>query len=123
MHAQTRLFPFALWSELAQRDPEGFETARLAMIETLVASATPEHQGRLKALQWQIDLRRLRAADPRQACDALACHLWERTMGRDGLMVRLAWLVGTDQPGSSASVLPFSRARIASRSGQPLQPT
>lgn len=118
MHVQTRPFPLALWAELARRDPEGFETARLAMIENLVARATPEHQGRLRALQWQLDQRRQRAADPRRACDALAVQLWERSMGKEGLMERLAWLVGAAQPGNNASVLPFPRARIASRPGQ-----
>ncbi|MBM4227655.1 MAG: DUF3135 domain-containing protein [Gammaproteobacteria bacterium] len=121
MHAQIRPFPFALWSELAHRDPEGFESARLTMIEGLVASAAPEHQRRLKSLQWRLDQRRLRAADPRRACDALAAHLWERALGQDGLMARLTGLVDANQPGISASVLPFPRVRVASKSGQPPQ--
>lgn len=122
MHADTRPFPFALWAELARRDPEGFETARLAMLENLVASAIPQHQGRLRILQWQLDQRRQRTTDPRRACDALACHLWERTMGRDGLMARLACLVGTERPDTRASVLPFPGARTALRPEQPPQP-
>lgn len=109
-------FPFALWAELARRDPEAFEASRREMLENLVACAAPDRQDRLRAVQWQLDQLRRRAGNPRQACDALASRLWERTTGREGLMARLS---GQAQARNSASLLPFPGGRVPRDKGQP----
>jgi hypothetical protein len=117
MQAQVRApFPFALWAELARRDPEAFEASRREILEDLVACASPDRQDRLRAMQWQLDQLRRRAGNPRQACDLLAARLWQRAMGREGLMARLT---GAVEAQNSASVLPFHGGRVSQEQGRP----
>jgi hypothetical protein len=117
MQAQIRTpFPFALWADLARRDPVAFEASRRDMLENLVAGASPDRQDRLRAVQWQLDQLRHRAGNPRQACNVLTSRLWERITGREGLMARLTGAVETRV---SAPVLPFPGGRLPRVEDQP----
>lgn len=92
-------FPFDFWAKLATDDPSGFEEARRLMIESLIESAPPERQPRLRGLQWQIDQVRARSANPMGACLKISSMMWDRVLGPDGLVEHLEHL-GSGQPAA-----------------------
>jgi len=62
---------------LAKENPEELERIRQAEIEALINSAPPEHQRRLKGLQFQIDCERQLHDTPMGACIAISRMMFE----------------------------------------------
>ncbi|HMM76728.1 MAG TPA: DUF3135 domain-containing protein [Gammaproteobacteria bacterium] len=104
-------FPFDFWAKLAAEDPASFEEARQLMIDSLIESAPPERQPRLRGLQWQIDQVRARTPHPMGACVKISNMMWDKLLGADGLVEHLERL-GSGQPANRetrppASVIPL----------------
>ena len=53
--------------DLAQRDPEGFETLRTELIEDCIRRSSRRNQRRLRGLQFEIEARRRVAGNPMKA--------------------------------------------------------
>jgi len=106
---------FDRWLELASRDISAFELQRRKMIEQVIAAAPPPQQERLRKLQWRIDLERDRSDSPMGACIRISRMMWERMMGRGGLIEHLERLrqatSGTGAVASGANVTPLSPDR------------
>lgn len=58
---------FDTLKELAQRDPDAFETLRAELIEDFIKNSPAHHQHRLRGLQFVIDNRRRLASNPMKA--------------------------------------------------------
>lgn len=87
---------FDTWSAMARRDPETFESMRLAAIEEAIESAPAESRERLRRLQWRIDQERRLAGSPMHACIRLSGMMWRSVTGRGGLQQRLnelQWMI------------------------------
>lgn len=99
------------WQRLARDDPEEFERRRAALIETVITEAPPEHQQRLRGLQFRIDLERRKAKTPLGAAVRLQSMMWERLLElREALLA----LSGGEQtydpaPRAAARILPFPK--------------
>ena len=100
-------FDFETWSRLAQSDPDGFEARRLAAIESLIDSASPDQQRRLRGLQWQIDRIRGRSSNPLGVCVKSSELMWQKLLGADGLVEAMGRLHQPGPPPTSAAVLPL----------------
>jgi hypothetical protein len=68
------------WRRLARENPEEFERRRAAIIEEMIAQAPPEHQQRLRGLQFRIDLERRKAKTALGAAVRLQSMMWERLL-------------------------------------------
>jgi len=79
---------FAVWSRMAQEDPDTFEAMRLAAIEDFLQTVPPENRERLRCLQWRIDQERRLAHSPMGACMRLSRMMWEQVLGEGGLRER-----------------------------------
>jgi hypothetical protein len=97
-------FDFDTWSALAQSDRAEFERRRQALLEAAIASASPELQPRLRALQWRIDVERERAATPLAACIKLSSMMWESFYE---LHAALNGAAPARRSSRSATILPF----------------
>ncbi len=101
-------------TRLAREDPDAFERERRRLVETLISSAPPGQQQRLRGLQWRLDTVRERAGTPLAACLRMSAMMWERITGPGGLLDALAALDGapSSTPAKSpaaARVLDFPR--------------
>jgi len=70
-------FNFDEWLELSRRDPESFESRRLASIEEFINSVPEDKQHRLRCLQWKIDRVREKMPTPLAACVAISDMMWD----------------------------------------------
>lgn len=106
-------FPFDFWATLAADDPGSFEEARRLMIDSLIESAPPQVQPRLRGLQWQVDQVRTRTPSPLGACVKISSMMWQKVLGPDGLVEHLEQLGNGESPPReaprSASILPLRR--------------
>ena len=106
-------FPFDYLATLAADDPGSFEAARQLMIDSLIESAPPQVQPRLRGLQWQVDQVRALTPSPMGACVKISNMMWQKVLGPDGLFEHLEHLGnGEIQPREaprSASILPLRR--------------
>ena len=68
-------FDFDEWALLARTAPDEFEQRRRALIESLISSSG--HVRRMRGLQWRIDLERMRARNPMDACVRLSNMMWD----------------------------------------------
>ena len=73
----SKLPPVEELIKLAQDDPAELERIRQAEVESLISSASPEHQRRLKGLQFQIDCERQLHDTPMGACIAISRMMFE----------------------------------------------
>jgi hypothetical protein len=117
-----RDFDFDRWMRLAEENMESFEATRVAAIEQLLESFSPENRERMRRLQWRIDQERRLAKSPMGSCLRLSKMMWRQLLGEGGLRERLLDLAGgicsdaraepeaAKRPTSSAQVLAFSRA-------------
>ncbi len=85
-------FNFEEWLELAQRDPEGFEQRRRAVIESYLSSLPLDKQRRLRGLQFRIDMERQRAHTAMGACIKLSSMMWDALVGPSGLTASIQML-------------------------------
>jgi hypothetical protein len=58
---------FDTLKDLAEHDPDAFETLRTELIESFIRASPARHQRRLRGLQFVIDSRRNLASNPMQA--------------------------------------------------------
>jgi len=116
-----RDFDFDHWKRLAEEALESFEATRVAAIEELIESFSPDSRERMRRLQWRIDQERRLAKSPMGSCLRLSKMMWRQLLGEGGLRERLLDLAGgigrnaqvetgaAVRPSSSAQVLAFSR--------------
>ena len=106
-------FPFDQWASLARQDPRAFESARRQVLQSLIESAPPAQRQRLEGLQWQIDRERELADNPMSSCFKISSLMWDKVLGKNGLVDNLEQLCGVKpirtQPSQQAAVLPFVR--------------
>ncbi len=110
-----RTLDFELWSDLAQKDSDSFESMRLAAIEVFIESAPEPRKQRLRRLQWRIDQERRLSHSPMGACIRISRMMWETLMGKEGLIEQMHLLSGVDKdknvsrapPSYPATVIPF----------------
>ena len=116
-HSTGHLEPFNFdeWLELAQRDPEGFEQRRQAVIENYLSTVPLSKQRRLRGLQFRIDMERRRAHTAMGACIKLSSMMWDALLGPSGLAASLQLLAGSHphamqtEPPRNAQVLAFKK--------------
>ena len=77
MNTQLNHIDFDYWLDLAQRDPERFESLRIETLETHINRASNTQQTRLRRLQWRIDQVRQRAKNPLAACISISDMMWD----------------------------------------------
>jgi len=94
MTGEARELDFDSLSALAVRDPAGFESARLAVIERAIDRAPARRQQRLRCLQWRIDQICRLSGTPLAACMSISEMMWERVLGSGGLLEQLKGLQG-----------------------------
>lgn len=70
-------FDFDSLAQLAQSDPQAFETKRQAMIADLIESAPEGLRERLRSFQWRVDMERQRCNNPLQACIRISNMMWD----------------------------------------------
>lgn len=68
---------FDFWLQLAQSDPERFESLRSETLERHIQRAADSQQNRLRCLQWRIDRIRDRAKTPMAACISISDMMWD----------------------------------------------
>lgn len=107
---------FDQWLKLASTDMPAFEALRRTMINQVIDQAAEEQRDRLRRLQWRIDQERQRCKSPMGACVRISRMMWDRLMGRDGLLERLQELTdgGFPRPGRPkplARVIPMTNCR------------
>ena len=100
MDLLNKSFDFDEWKNLAERDPKAFERQRKRAIDEVIASSPESAQGRLRGLQWQIDMQRGRSSNPTQSCLRVYRMMWDVVCGQRGL---IAAINGLDQQRESAS--------------------
>lgn len=106
---------FRQWAEMAEENPELFESLRQAAIEEAIAAAPPAHRERLRCLQWRIDQERRKASNPLSACVRISRMMWESVSGPGGLLENLsqiqAMMAGRGrakvEQAPKAEILPF----------------
>ncbi|MGD8483337.1 MAG: DUF3135 domain-containing protein [Thioalkalispiraceae bacterium] len=74
---QSSRIDFDYWLQLAQDDPERFETLRSETLESCIQRASDTQQVRLRCLQWRIDRIRDNTKTPLQACIRISNMMWE----------------------------------------------
>ena len=74
---QAKHIDFDYWLQLAQEDPEGFESLRSATLESHICRASDAQQNRLRCLQWRIDRIRDTAKTPMAACISISDMMWD----------------------------------------------
>ena len=104
-------FDFNTWSDLANRDPEGFEARRAHVIEEAIRRASPRTQDRLRRLQWKLDQVRHTSATPMAACIRMNHMMWDRITGPGGLLETLGEGGHPPTTRTKAEVLQFRHAR------------
>ena len=102
---------FDHWAALSRQDPELFEAERCQILEAAIRQAPVEKQHRLRCLQWKLDQIRKTSSTPMVASLIMNKLLWEKVVGRNGLVEQLNNL---QTPGrhqqitpDSAEILPF----------------
>jgi hypothetical protein len=102
-------YDWAHWSSLAARDPEAFERERRATLDAFIAGAPPEHQARLKGLQFRIDLERQRSATPLGASIRLNRLMWDSFTELRSALAKLR----EASPARPAAVVQTAAPRVA----------
>jgi len=80
---------FENWSKLAEENPQAFEERRVEAIQKLIESCPQDQQQRLSCLQWRVDQVRERSKTPLAGCLRMSKMMWDRVLGKGGLMTLL----------------------------------
>jgi hypothetical protein len=92
-------FEFEQWARLARENPEEFERRRTAVIEAVIARASPRLAPRLRGLQFRLDVERLKARTPLGAAVRMQTLMWEQVEQlRTALNQLTASPAGAQQP-------------------------
>ena len=89
MQLEVEPFDFDFWKTLSARDPVAFERLRQRVIDEEIRKAPERMQGRLRGLQWRIDVIRQRYRHPLVSCIKLYEMMWEQVYGKGGLIEAL----------------------------------
>lgn len=67
--------------EIAKNDPDKLDRIKQAAVDDLIQSADPQHQQRLRGLQWQVDVELKMSKNPLDGCirisELMHEKLWE----------------------------------------------
>lgn len=96
--------------DLAQRDPEGFETLRTELIEDCIRRSSECNQRRLRGLQFVIEARRRVAGSPMKALLDIQAMMYDSLLS---LQQALHVQPHPSEPSAptNTQVLPFQRSR------------
>jgi hypothetical protein len=99
---------FDSMTAIAQDDPDEFERLRQQAIDEFIESTPPEHQVRLRRLQWRIDQVR-KNHSPLSACIRISKMMMDHLLGPHGLLTYQQRLLNPEHPLTvdSAKVLRF----------------
>lgn len=75
--SQSTRIDFDYWLQLAQDDPERFESLRSEALENCINRASGNQQVRLRCLQWRIDRIRDNTKNPLVACMRISNMMWD----------------------------------------------
>ena len=79
-------YAFEDWRHLHETDPDAFELRRKEALESVIQSAPPDMQARLRGLQFRVDMERARAGSDLAACLKAQSMMWDSlTRLRDAL--------------------------------------
>jgi hypothetical protein len=108
-NSQSSNIDFDYWLNLAQNDPERFESLRQEMLESHIRRASDTQQTRLRRLQWRIDRVREQAKSPMAACISISDMMWDtfNHLANGYQHVELLKRGQESKPGK-ATVLPFT---------------
>ena len=98
-------FDFEEMRRLAESDPAAFEKKRKELIESTIQEAPPEHQERLRRLQWVIDMDRKKCKTPLAACVRLNSMMINQVYREGGFLDSLRMVRNPD----SIKLLPASK--------------
>ncbi len=108
----SEMLDFEVMVKMAKDEPEALEAWLREQIEELISSAKPEHQHRLRGLQFTIDMHRRKASNPMSACLQLSRMMHESFEEMREAMLDLTSPVETqptDPVEPIAAVIPFGR--------------
>jgi hypothetical protein len=96
--------------DLAQRDPEGFESLRTELIEDCIRRSSGRNQRRLRGLQFVVEAQRRAAGSPMKALLDIQGMMYDSFLS---LQEALRFQKRPSEPSSpkSTRVLPFRRSR------------
>lgn len=94
---------FDAWRDLAETDPEAFETQRKAMLEAIIERVPHSRQQRLRCLQWRIESVCAVSKSPMSASLQISNMMWESLRRQQHL---LSLLSQKDPQFSIAAVFP-----------------
>ncbi len=103
-------FDFDAWARLAQTAPDKFEQRRRDMIESVISNSGSN--SRLRGLQCNIDLERIRARTPMKACLRLSTLMSDAFIKLNNELNAYLWGMASTtgappDPGKSAQVIPL----------------
>jgi len=109
---------FDTLKELAEKNPDALEALRQKHINSLIENAPPQHQQRLKGLQFQIDAQRKIHSTPLAACIKISqmmhdsFHEMRELLNgmADGTTSRQTDFSNVDIPASQGQVIQFRGA-------------
>jgi len=111
MDERAAKFSFGERAALARDDPAAFESARRAVIDSLIERAPDASRQGLRGLQWQVDQSWTRAGSPLAACMRVSAMMWKSVLGPAGLVDGLEQLSGAKPVRKrtirAADILPF----------------
>ena len=116
--AKANQLDIQMWIELAESDPEKFETMRAETIERAIQSSSEKRRSHLRRLQWRVDRLRERSATPMAATIELSKLMWDSFYRLHDTYQELAGDTGQRRlsgrqsaPGKSAQIIPFPPAQ------------
>lgn len=109
-------YAFEDWQRLHESDPEAFEQRRREALESVIESAPPDMQPRLRGLQFRVDMERSRAGSDLASCLKAQSMMWDSllrlrdalselsSLQKDGMLGAVA---RTPVEARKATVIPF----------------
>jgi len=91
------------WAQLAQQDPEAFETMRSELLNEFIQSSPSRIQKQLEGVQWKIDHIRQRANSPEEALAEITTMMWEAAQQLGQRQQELLALCSGEEPTSTPS--------------------
>jgi len=100
------------WAQLAQQDPEAFETMRTELLQNFIQNSSANVQKKLEGMQWKIEHIRRRANTPAEALAEISNMMWQSTQQlgvkqQDLLDICTGQKVDTAPSHENAQILPF----------------
>lgn len=100
---------FDVLKDLAQRDPEGFESLRAELIEDCICRSSGRNQRRLRGLQFVIEARRLVADNPMKSLLDIQSMMYDSLLSLQQAL-RVQQCASEPSAQTGGRVLPFRRS-------------